>query len=131
MSTPSQPPWYELRRRVLTSGTKAYIPFLVRGLAKSGSTHHLLCQHCGILPHFLDPLNRYDGSFPAYVSIFDKAALAIKDHPSSITGEASSNTYTGVLTFCRQGLLLLCLVGDDDSGDRLGGGDSGDRLRGG
>ena len=63
-------------------------------------------------PHFWDesvcPAQRrpaktsgYDGSFAAYVTVFDRAAALIRQTPSRITGEASSNTYTGVLTYLR------------------------------
>lgn len=44
---------------------------------------------------------KYDGSFGAYVRIFDKAAAHIQRHPTAITGEASSNTFTAVYSHLR------------------------------
>ncbi|EFJ42655.1 hypothetical protein VOLCADRAFT_107156 [Volvox carteri f. nagariensis] len=61
-------------------------------------------------PHFWDesayPVRvkrpgRYDGSFPAYMSVFDKAAARIQANQAAITGEASSNTYTAVYSHLR------------------------------
>lgn len=45
---------------------------------------------------------KYDGSFPAYVGVFDRAAMRIGQDPGHrITGEASSNTFTAVLSHLR------------------------------
>ncbi len=61
-------------------------------------------------PHFWDEAaypvrvskpGRYDGSFPAYVGVFDKAAARIKANENAITGEASSNTFTAVYSHLR------------------------------
>lgn len=63
-------------------------------------------------PHFWDEApyprrrakdpTKYDGSFQAYVAIFDKPAQLIALDPARrITGEASSNTFTAVLTYLR------------------------------
>ncbi|GAX79940.1 hypothetical protein CEUSTIGMA_g7380.t1 [Chlamydomonas eustigma] len=41
------------------------------------------------------------GDFSGYVDLFEKGAYQIKTNPIMITGEASSNTYTGVFTFVR------------------------------
>jgi len=91
--------------------------FQILGVSKCGTTdlYHRLtfnpemveCPWKG--PHFWDEAvhparrrnDRYDGSFPAYVSVFDKPAKKIAESPRTITGEASSNTFTGVITFCR------------------------------
>lgn len=95
--------------------------FQILGVSKCGTTdlYHRLSFNpdlvdCGWKgPHFWDesvyPVpahrasdRRYNGSFPAYVSIFDRAALRIQEEPlSRITGEASSNTFTGVYSFVR------------------------------
>ena len=39
------------------------------------------------------------------MTVFDKAAESIEKSPTRLTGEASSNTFTGVLTYCRWGRL--------------------------
>ena len=96
--------------------------FQILGVSKCGTTdlYHRLSEasedlvDCGWKgPHFWDesvfPISahratdkRYNGSFPAYVSIFDRAALRIAEEPLwRITGEASSNTFTGVYSFVR------------------------------
>ncbi len=73
-------------------------------------------------PHFWDEAaypvrnkkfpTRYDGSFPAYVSIFDKAAARIHANKNAITGEASSNTFTAVFSHlrCAPSWRLACLA---------------------
>jgi len=46
----------------------------------------------------------YDGSFQAYVNLYDRMAITIAQDPSvRITGEASSNTYTGGGAACSPG----------------------------
>ncbi|KXZ54235.1 hypothetical protein GPECTOR_5g326 [Gonium pectorale] len=61
-------------------------------------------------PHFWDEAaypvrtkrpGRYDGSFPAYIGIFDKPAVRIQANKEAITGEASSNTFTAVYSHLR------------------------------
>jgi N-acetylgalactosamine 4-sulfate 6-O-sulfotransferase len=42
-----------------------------------------------------------NGDFDGYVNLFEKGAYQIKTNPLMITGEASSNTFTGVFTFVR------------------------------
>lgn len=44
---------------------------------------------------------KYDKTFAGYLSIFDIPALRIQSNPRHITGEASSNTFTGVHTYLR------------------------------
>ncbi|KAG1668654.1 hypothetical protein FOA52_001260 [Chlamydomonas sp. UWO 241] len=91
--------------------------FQILGVSKCGTTdlYHRLTANPDMVecawkgPHFWDesnyPANRksdkYDGSFPAYVRIFDKPASKIEKRASAVTGEASSNTFTGVLTYTR------------------------------
>ncbi|KAL6764338.1 P-loop containing nucleoside triphosphate hydrolase protein [Haematococcus lacustris] len=94
--------------------------FQILGVSKCGTTdlYHRLAQHPDVVdckwkgPHFWDeapyPTRRakdptkYDGSFQAYVAIFDKPAQLIALDPARrITGEASSNTFTAVLTYLR------------------------------
>lgn len=66
-------------------------------------------------PHFWDESlyparskrTGYDGSFPAYISIFDKAAKVIEQQPMAVTGEASSNTFTGVRHACNSSCQAL------------------------
>jgi N-acetylgalactosamine 4-sulfate 6-O-sulfotransferase len=104
-----------------SSGVLKCMPyFQILGVSKCGTTdlYHRLSFNpdladCGWKgPHFWDesvyPISahraldkRYNGSFPAYVSIFDKAAMRIQENPRRITGEASSNTFTGVYSFLR------------------------------
>lgn len=86
--------------------------------ADARRTVHSQCRTCPKAlslcpqgPHFWDEAaypvrvkrapGRYDGSFPAYIGIFDKPAQKIKANPNAITGEASSNTFTAVWSHLR------------------------------
>ncbi|GIL59026.1 hypothetical protein Vafri_13998 [Volvox africanus] len=92
--------------------------FQILGVSKCGTTdlYNRLTEHPDMIdcswkgPHFWDesayPVRvkrpgRYDGSFPAYVNVFDKAAARIQANQVAITGEASSNTYTAVYSHLR------------------------------
>lgn len=44
---------------------------------------------------------RYDRTFQGYLRIFAKAALRFTTQPAAVTGEASSNTFTGVYAYLR------------------------------
>mmetsp|Transcript_22066 Transcript_22066/g.61109 ORF Transcript_22066/g.61109 Transcript_22066/m.61109 type:complete len:398 (-) Transcript_22066:272-1465(-) len=102
------------------SSLKCLPYFQILGVSKCGTTdlYHRLARHNDIVecawkgPHFFDETrypshakpNRdgYDGTFQAYVNLYDKMAVSIAQDPAvRITGEASSNTYTGVLAFVR------------------------------
>ncbi|MEW5298129.1 MAG: hypothetical protein WDW38_001135 [Sanguina aurantia] len=105
------------------TGTLRCLPyFQILGVSKCGTTdlyqrlsRHLDMIDCGYKgPHFWDEstypdlrkkdparAGKYDGSFGAYVRIFDKAAAHIQRHPTAITGEASSNTFTAVYSHLR------------------------------
>ncbi|KAG2490123.1 hypothetical protein HYH03_011429 [Edaphochlamys debaryana] len=92
--------------------------FQILGVSKCGTTdlYNRLKEHRDMVdcswkgPHFWDESafpthqhrpGKYDGSFPAYVNIFDKPAERIKANKNAITGEASSNTFTGVFSHLR------------------------------
>ncbi|PNW78676.1 hypothetical protein CHLRE_09g387250v5 [Chlamydomonas reinhardtii] len=93
--------------------------FQILGVSKCGTTdlYNRLTEHPDMVdctwkgPHFWDEAaypvrvkrapGRYDGSFPAYIGIFDKPAQKIKANPNAITGEASSNTFTAVWSHLR------------------------------
>ncbi|KAG1659112.1 hypothetical protein FOA52_015905 [Chlamydomonas sp. UWO 241] len=91
--------------------------FQILGVSKCGTTDLFarLKRHPELAdgskgPHFWDecpypprsactaPPN---GDFNGYVDLFEKGAYQIKTNPVMITGEASSNTFTGVYTFVR------------------------------
>ena len=55
-----------------------------------------------LIQELLVLLCRYDGTFPSYVAIFDKAAQTrIAKNPTGISADASSNTFTGAVAYCR------------------------------
>uniref|UniRef100_A0A7R9YQ49 Sulfotransferase n=1 Tax=Chlamydomonas euryale TaxID=1486919 RepID=A0A7R9YQ49_9CHLO len=91
--------------------------FQILGVSKCGTTDLFarLKRHPELAdgskgPHFWDecpypprtactaPPN---GDFNGYVDLFEKGAYQMKTNPIMITGEASSNTFTGVYTFVR------------------------------
>jgi len=91
--------------------------YQIIGVSKCGTTdmYARLKKHPEIAdgskgPHFWDecpypprgactaPPN---GDFDGYVNLFEKGAYQIKANKELVTGEASSNTYTGVYTFVR------------------------------
>eukprot|EP00798_Chlamydomonas_sp_ICE-L_P018180 gene18180-24616_t len=110
----------QLRWRCAGQQVKCLPYFQILGVSKCGTTDlfHRLTANPDMVdsswkgPHFWDEQlypsqktpnpNKYDGTFEAYVRIFDKAANgAMLENPRVITADASSNTFTGALTFCR------------------------------
>lgn len=96
--------------------------FQIIGVSKCGTTDMFarLKRHPELAdgpkgPHFWDecpwPLRGActappRGDFDGYTDLFEKGAYQMKGNPNMVTGEASSNTYTGVFTYVR-GLAAL------------------------
>lgn len=103
---------YNVTHLVIKRYTDAILHYLAMNSEYDKPFHSNGCQG----PHFWDecpypprgactaPPN---GDFDGYVGLFDKGASQIQANPKMITGEASSNTFTGVYTFVRYGCLHL------------------------